>query len=322
LIHYLTETEEQLEVLFSLAQIIIERNQTNFIECFRDFLLTTGGIALISERGSDDSATAEAKLTKVLEVFSSALLSSSHVSHLSNNNNSNSTQFQTMYDLSQCILTLNHAILTGQEAYALPVFFETIRKINSQKLQMFSPRELSSLYNTLRSNGPYIIPSRPQSNQELLSSPIFSTTCFVLYSQKNANASSHSLRSLASSTSTKNDSIFQKREIYLTSMALYLDQHDSGMECIPLESLQFVRSDKDNSTCELHPTDRANSLPVVEYRCLLNSNSISTDDEPSPQLFLTFYQSIQLRFGPLSDSETYLQKLDDCLWDLRTASFS
>jgi hypothetical protein len=328
LVHYLTESEERLEILSSLTQKIVERNQTNYIECFRDFLLTTGGIVLISGRGGDGVVAEEeknSKLTKLLEVFSSVLLSSSSSSRShSHNSSGNSNQFETLYELSQCILTLNNAILTGQESYALPLFFETIKKITSEKLQMFSPRELSSLYNTLRSNGPYTTPSPPQSNQELLASPIFSASCSVLYSQKNT---SHSLRSLASSTtSTRNDSIFQKREIYLTPTALYLDplHSDSSsppfMECIPLDSIQFVRSDKENSTCELHPTDRTNSLPVVEYRYLLNSNSLLTD--PSPQLFLSFYQNIQLKFSPLANSEACLQQLDDCLWKLRSASFS
>ena len=324
LIQYLTESEERLEILSSLTAKVIERNPSSYIECFRDLLLTTGGIALISGKGSRDSSVNEeeknVKLTKLLEVFSSALMSSP-LPH-SHNNSGNSNQFQTLYELSQCILTLNNAILTGQESYALPIFFETIKKVTSEKLQMFSPRELSSLYNTLRSNGPFISPSRPQSNPELLSSPIFSASCWVLYNQKNTSLS---LRSLASSI-PKNDSIFQKREIYLTSTALYLDPLHSDaastlfIECVPLEAIQFVRSDKDNFICELHPIDRANYLPVVEYRCLLNSNALLT--EPSPQLFLSFYQNIQLKFSPSSDSETCLQLLDDCLWKLRSASFS
>jgi hypothetical protein len=351
LINFFTETSQGLEVLSLVTETLIERNKENFIECFRDYLLTTGAITLINETTNniEDSSSASPspslalpaspslKLERILEIFCSALLLATQTSQ---------DHLQILIELCHCVLTLNHAILTGQEAYSLPMFFETVRKITSQKLQIFSARELSSLYNTLRTNGPFettpplsLRSSSPIMRFPLLSSPIFVTIGSVLFyrQRESSSSSATSLSSLlhASSAPPSHDPIFQTRRIYLTARGLYLDpwiptpSSDPSvasasvphLECIPLEGIRFLRSERDPLVCELHPSGdreteemawKPSTLAVIEYQFIT-----TTTPPPSPEICVSFYQTVFLKFRPLA-SEDHFRLLDDCIWRLRS----
>lgn len=309
-VNYLTENEERSQILSLIATKYNEEYRDNYIECLRAYLLTSGAIALIQSPMNDEM---NQKLQKILEIFASSLLLTHQTSYSTN-------QHEMLYELSQCILTLNEAILTGQESYSLPMFFETIRKITSQKLQIFSARELSSLYNTLRANGPFVLPPRQSlSNFYLLSSPIFTTTCSVLFHHQNT---SRSLHTFTHSSGSRVDSIYQQRLLYLTPRAIYLDSPSETsnpsmtMECVPLEYMQFLRSEKDDYICELHPIENRSCLSI-EYLYPLNLVFKNIHKSHEPQICLSFYKYILFKFDPTPSSELYFHQLEDCIWKIR-----
>jgi hypothetical protein len=330
LVSYFTESSDGSEILSLVAEAVIERNKENFIECLRDYLLTTGAMTLIHtpppQPLSDhedrlDPASSSSRLDTILEIFCSRLLVSTQASQ---------DHLQILFELCQCVLTLNHAILTGQEAYSLPMFFETIRKITSRKLSLFSARELSSLYNTLRTNGPYETPAPPHLSSPssyLLTAPIFVTTGAVLFHRHHASSTptAMTLSSLLhASSGPSHEPTFQTRRIYLTSRALYLDPPvlsasapllTAHLECIPFEAIRFTRSERDPLVCELHPIESEEStgggLAVIEYQF----HRTVEEAPPALRLCVSFCRNIFFKFR--TASEEHFRQLEDCVWRLR-----
>eukprot|EP00602_Paraphysomonas_sp_CaronLab_P005661 CAMPEP_0185027200 /NCGR_PEP_ID=MMETSP1103-20130426/11967_1 /TAXON_ID=36769 /ORGANISM="Paraphysomonas bandaiensis, Strain Caron Lab Isolate" /LENGTH=339 /DNA_ID=CAMNT_0027561081 /DNA_START=87 /DNA_END=1106 /DNA_ORIENTATION=- len=257
-------------VLGHVASSIVSRKSEDFVECFREFLCATGAVREIN---NNDSSHQE--LQPFLGAFAKALIDHEEADYKT------VEDWELINGFLKCVLSLNIAILSGQEAASLPEFFSAVRKLTRKNASIFAPRRLTEIYNALRQKGAFIEPSVTHTTCYLLANPILNFTTSV------------SLNHM--------DSVMKKRHVILTRDALYMFMDSSRpvpFESIPLAWVLVSPSERDPTVFELSTRGGdCTKVPLIHY--------------PSPQAdkSISFHSVVFMKFLTASECDAVFDEM-------------
>jgi hypothetical protein len=263
-------------ILGAIASQICGKGSQSFIERFQHYLETTGAVTLISEVDSMPNT-----LSVVLDEYAKAVCIKQY------GDGAQQEDVDAVRQLCRCILSLNQAILNGNEASTLPQFFSAVRSFSNKAVGLLAPKQLTDIYNSLRNNGPIVYTS----NSDIFPSFLFCSPSWRVH----CSVSLHGF-----------DGVCRPRWCVLTADALHVFVEEASpwpSECLPLGWLRCIRSERGEGMC-LELQSRCGNDPMIPL-VHVGAGAASS---------LSYHSCVLLKFATAAECEESLPFLEKAIW--------
>jgi hypothetical protein len=315
---------ENLSILECVLDIIYYIHADNFVEFLRSYMITTGCLSLVGDETAPpavtfhnegtqnqpqavatDPTTNQSLLNYHLSIFSKYYIS--HDDACRHSTHTDPDTWEQIRELSHCILTLSEAISksNNQDIGTLPDFFSVVRTFAKRNYAMFAPRNLTSMFNTLKANGSFALPKLPSGTPPFLFSNHFHTTR-ISFTFNDANDA------------------FATRKVVLTRNAMYtfadVDAQEGNepppasrgvgkcIECVPLQYVKVQDSEMEYLSIELHSHGEDLSIPCFQIG--------EEGEEEGESLALAHYSCMFIKTRSHADHDALLAQLECCIWEI------
>lgn len=205
-------------------------------------------------------------------------------------------------ELCKCLISLSRPLLSNAQSIGtLPDFFSDVRKFAKRNYTIFSPRNLTSMHNSLKESGPFT------TSPSLLTAPSY------LFAQEFVP------RQAEVSFEDANDDAYLSRVIVVSKTALYTfkqsanPENDSLLgilsECIPLKFVTLEESEMDLKALELNSISSDQMIPFFKFNA---SSNYDYEDNSS----LQFCNCVFVRLEDREKRNEINWEIEESLWDL------
>lgn len=309
---------ENISVLEGLLDRIFDANKDNFVELLRSYVAATGCMSVVVEGPSDqDLDGSSSKVwttidTDSLVYYLFSFFSKYYINHhdsCRHNPDITPDTWEQVAELCQRLLDLSMALHKSTQCMGtLQDFFVIVRSFAKRNFVLFSPRSLTNMFNTLKSNGPFL---RPRISREI---PAY------LFAN---------ITRTARVTIAFNDvnDISLPRIIILTKDAMYTfeDKDEESvsdgshgnevrrerrgvgcyLECVPLKYLRVQESEMDHTLIEISPHREGTLIPCF---------NVENNNDDSDTISMDFFEGLYLRAVRPENHEPLMAELENKIW--------